>query len=210
MRKILYIVISFATIFIVSCTKYTSYPTPQDSQRSYIFFEPSVNDVVDSKANLVTGQVLPKEKNTALGVLGYYNGTSLFNASYSKDVEKVYRPEDNDPFTYQNMIFWRDMSADHHFFAFYPYSNKIDGTPFTVVANNGNPYVVYSQPTANDASMVDFMTAYTSTPKCPYVDLKFFHRLWALDVAVTNAQTHGLNNEDQITTEPTLTIKAFL
>ena len=207
----LHILIALAAISIAACTKHVPESSPQgpDSPRSYIFFEPSVNEPVEAKATLVEGDALPAGAGTAFGVLGYYNGISLFSSAYSSTngIARVYRPEGSTetnklPFQYDNLIYWHHPTEDHGFYAFYPYD-------LSVVSNNGNPYVNYTQPTANDANMVDLMTAYTSTGKCASVELAFNHRLWALDIAITNAQTEGLNASDQVTNAPTLTIKSI-
>ena len=197
MRKILQILIALATISMVACTKLITglSPLDPDSPRSYIFFEPSVRESIDSKAELVEGATLPAESGTAFGVLGYYGGTSLFAAAYSSanGIAKVYRPEDSSPFQYDNLIFWHDQTTDHNFYAFYPYSNNSNNTLLTIDNNGGNPYVAYTQPTSNDAAMVDLMTAYTSTSQCNEVELTFNHRLWAMDIVITNNQTKGVN-----------------
>lgn len=215
MRKVLYILIALAAMSIVACTKHYPEPTPQgsDRPRSYIFFEPSVHKTVDSKANLVTGEKLPADAGTAFGILGYYGSQSLFASAYTDAIAKVYRPEGSSdaqrlPFVYDNLIFWHDQTTEHQFYAFYPYSNSSSGTPLTIIPNNGNPYIVYTQPTSNDAAMGDLMTAYSSTKQCNEVELTFDHRLWALDVVITNDQTEGLNSSNEVITTPTITIKS--
>ena len=215
MKKVLYIFFAFAAMSIVACTKHTPEPTPQgpDTPRSYIFFEPSVHEAVDSKATLVTGDNLPGAAGTAFGILGYYNSTSLFANEYSNGIAKVYRPEGSTdeakkPFVYDKLVFWHDQVTKHHFYAFYPYINNSDGTAFSVTADGGSSYIDYTQPTDN-ATMVDLMTAYTDAAQCNEVGLKFYHRLWALDVVITNAQTEGLNSSNAVTATPTLTIKSI-
>ena len=212
MRKVLYILIALAAMSIVACTKHTPEPTPQgpDTPRSYIFFEPSVHETVNSKATLVEGNKLPGAAGTAFGILGYYGSTSLFASAYTDGIAKVYRPEGSSdeqklPFVYDNLVFWHDQDTEHHFYAFYPYSN---GTPFSVTADGGSSYINYTQPTSDNAAMVDLMTAYTHVAQCNEVGLTFHHRLWALDVFITNAQTEGLNSSNAVITSPTLTIKS--
>jgi hypothetical protein len=214
MRKLLHILIAFAAISIVACTKHIPESIPQypDTPRSYIFFEPSVYETVESKAALVSGDKLPADAGTAFGILGYYGSTSLFASAYTDGIAKVYRPEGSSdeqrlPFVYDNLVFWYDQTTQHHFYAFYPYSNNANGTPLTINPNSGKPYIVYTQPTSNNAAMVDLMTASKSTSQCNEVELVFDHRLWALDVVITNAQTEGLNSSDQVITTPTITIK---
>ena len=210
MRMRQHILIALAAMSIAACTKQTPDPSPQgpDSPRSYIFFEPSVNKSVDAKAALIEGESLPADAGTAFGVLGYYGGISLFSSAHSSynGIARVYRPEGSTetnrlPFQYDNLIYWHHPTANHKFYAYYPYG-------LSAVPNNGHPYITYTQPTSNDANMVDLMTAYTSTPKCSLVELTFYHRLWALDVVITNAQTEGLNASNQVINTPTLTIKS--
>ena len=126
----------------------------------------------------------------------------LFSAAYTNGIAQVYRPAAGTSFQYDNLIFWQAASAAHNFYAFYPYS--LYGSVTSATA----PYITYTQPTANDATMVDLMTAYTSTAKCNLVELTFNHRLWALDVVITNGQTEGIDPDDQVTNAPTLTIKS--
>ena len=204
MNRKLYIAFAAVLTMLAACTKQPIDPTPQvpDSSRSYIFFEPTVNETVESKANLVEGETLPIEANTAFGVVGYCGTKSLFSA-YENGIAQVYRPDAIASFQYDNLIFWQDPTAEHDFYAFYPYSINAK------VTNETDPYITYTQPTANDASMVDLMTAYTSTAKCNLVGLEFNHRLWALDVVITNTQTDGINGSDEVITDPTLTINSI-
>ena len=186
MKQTIHIALITAVLFIAACTKHAIDPLPQvpESSRSYIFFEP---EVVETKANLVTGETLPTGYAGTFGVLGYCNGTSLFTSGYTNGVARVYRNNDG-IYQYDNLGMWMNGTADHKFYAFHPYSLSVN-------ANNGDPFVNYSLP-ATEAEMVDILTAYTSTPKCSLVPLTFYHRLWALDLEITNNQTENPYNPD--------------
>jgi hypothetical protein len=75
MKRIHYIVLAAILTICSGCSELVIDPTPQvpDMSRSYIFFNPVVNEAIDSKATLVLGDKLPSDKDTAFGVLGYYN-----------------------------------------------------------------------------------------------------------------------------------------
>lgn len=209
MKRIHYIVLVAILTVFSGCSELVIDPTQQvpDMSRSYIFFNPLVNETIDSKATLVIGDKLPYDKDTAFGVLGYYNNTSLFGSAYSETngIARVYRPDNNQLFQYDNLIFWLHPTATHDFYAFYPY--QINGAIPTINSSNA---IVYNQPSANDATMVDLMTAKNSTGKSTEVDLTFAHRLWALDVVITNSQTQGLDGSTagNIITNPSLYIKS--
>lgn len=211
MKRIHYIVLAAILTICSGCSELVIDPTPQvpDMSRSYIFFNPVVNEAIDSKAALVLGDKLPSDKDTAFGVLGYYNnGTtdvSLFGTTYSgtNGIARVYRPGNNQLFQYDNLIFWLHPTADHYFYAFYPY--QING----VVPTISNKAIAYTQPSANDATMVDLMTAYNQTGKKSEVELEFNHRLWALDIVIKNSQTQGIDDTaaGNIVSNPSLYVK---
>ena len=212
MKNILYIPIVLLLAMITSCDKISQAEEGGETSGSYIFFEPEVYEVVTTK--LVEGNKLPAEEGTAFGVLGYYGSSSLFKTVYSStnEVARVYRPAGSNsseplPFQYDNLVLWRHSTENHNFYAFYPYSIYQD-VEHNVINNVADPYIEYTQPTANDATMVDLMTAYTSTSLSDNVNLTFFHRLWALDIIIKNDQTSGVNSSDVIIDNPTITIKS--
>ena len=191
MKHYIYITLALALSIVTACTEHPIVQVPQvpESSRSYIFFEPEVVDNKATKATFVEGDHLPAgstEAPSAFGVIGYYNGKSIFDG-YGNSIAEVYRKGEKTSFQYDALAWWRDRDADattkHNFFAFYPYSINEN-----VVPNNGNPYISYTLPTS-EADMEDILTAYKSTARVPSVQIVFQHRLWALDVEVVNRQT---------------------
>lgn len=207
MKHYIYITLAIVLSIVTACTEHPIVQVPQvpESSRSYIFFEPEVLEAKATKAEIVEGDELPGDKDTAFGVLGYYEGTSIFGG-YDDKIAEVYRKEEDSSFQYDHLGWWlnRDAAATtkHNFFAFYPYSINESVTP-----NNGNPYISYTLPN-DEADMKDILTAYTSTARVNSpVQLNFRHRLWALDVEVVNAQTgDGYSQPGAALTPPVLTV----
>ena len=188
MKHYIYITLAIALSIVTACTEHPIVQVPQvpESSRSYIFFEPEVMEAKTTKATILEGEELPAAEGTAFGVMGYYNGTSIFSG-YEDGIAKVYRREANSSFQYDHLGWWLDRDAAattrHNFFAFYPYSINE-----SVELNNGNPFISYTLPTS-EADMEDILTAYKSTARVSLVQIVFQHRLWALDVEVVNRQT---------------------
>lgn len=206
MKHYIYITLAIALSIVTACTDQPIVQVPQvpESSRSYIFFEPEVLEAKTTKAEIVEGDELPGDTGTAFGVLGYYEGTSIFD-DYGDGIAEVYRREKNSSFQYDHLGWWlnRDAAATtkHNFFAFYPYSIKE-----VVEPNNGNPYISYTLPT-NEADMKDILTAYNAKARVSIVPLVFQHRLWALDVEVVNRQTgDGYSQPGAEITPPNLTV----
>ena len=206
MKHNIYITLAIALSIVTACTEHPIVQVPQvpESSRSYIFFEPEVLEAKTTKAEIVEGEELPGDASTAFGVLGYYEGTSIFDG-YGDGIAEVYRREKNSSFQYDHLGWWliRDAAATtkHNFFAFYPYSIKE-----VVEPNNGNPYISYTLPT-NEADMKDILTAYNAKARVSIVPLVFQHRLWALDVEVVNRQTgDGYSQPGAEITPPNLTV----
>ena len=183
MKQTIHIALTTAVLFIAACTKHAIDPLPQvpESSRSYIFFEP---EVIETKANLVTGTTLPTGDAGTFGVVGYLDGASLFTG-YTDGIAQVYRNDDG-IYQYDNLGKWANGTDTHHFYAFHPYS-------LTVNVNGGDPLINYSLP-ATEGGMVDILTSYTSVSKTSLVPLTFSHRLWALDMEITNNQTENPYN----------------
>ena len=202
MKRTIYIAFVAALSILASCTKQTVDVNPivSGSSRSYIFFEPEVCNVVKTKADLYTATTLPSAAGTAFGVIGYYGTTSLFDG-----IAEVKRNTENGPFDYEGLVAWQDNTTQHHFYAFYPYTSLKD-----MVTSSANPYLTYTQPTT-DAGMIDILTTKKSTVKTSdnNVALTFHHRLWALDVEITNSQATGLNSDGTTASEPDLTINSI-
>ena len=189
MKRIIYIVL-FALAFASGCSKVSSgldvfHP---DQERSYIFFESKVLESIDTKSGLITGTSFPQDGNSVFGVVGYYGATSVFSG-YNNGIANVTIGTDG-VCTYDKLGVWQNSDPDattkHRFYAFYPYSINAD-----INLNSGNPYIEYTQP-ATSAAMVDVLTACTETAKVSGVDLGFVHRLWALDVKITNSLASSL------------------
>lgn len=185
MKQTIHIALTATVLFIAACTKHAINPLPQvpESSRSYIFFEP---EVVETKANLVTGTTLPTGDAGTFGVIGYCNNVSLFTG-YTNGIARVYRNADA-IYQYDNLGKWVNGTDTHHFYAFHPYS-------LTVNVNGGDPLINYSLPATEDG-MVDILTAYSRNTKISLVPLTFGHRLWALDLEITNNQTENPYNPD--------------
>ena len=187
MKQTIHIALTTAVLFIAACTKHAIDPLPQvpESSRSYIFFEP---EVVETKANLVTGTTLPTGDAGTFGVIGYCNNVSLFTG-YTNGIARVYRKADG-IYQYDNLGKWVNGIDTHHFYAFHPYSLAVN-------VNGGDPLINYSLPATEDG-MVDILTAYSSntktSTKTSFVPLEFHHRLWALDLEITNNQTENPYN----------------
>lgn len=206
MNKTTYILLLLATVISAACGKHIHDIDHQGSQtqtNAYVFFDPEVIEVVQTKTHIVEGDKLPTAANTAFGVLGIYNSIWLFE-DYTDNIAKVYRETDGALFDYDNLSPWPDATADYIFYAFYPYSiyNEV------VVGANNIPYIQYTQPT-DVADMKDILTATKQTKKTDLVKPEFSHRLWALDVKVKNSQQENVpyypNGTDQ-TLSPTLYI----
>ena len=200
MDRKLHIVLVVALLILSACSERLSGPeSATGSSSSYIFFEQKVVASVVSKANLITGASLPTVEGSAFGVLGYAgsNTTSIFSGN---GIANVYW--NNSVFTYDNLAIWHGNQTTHRFYAYYPYSS-IDQS--TITQNGGNPSFVYTQPTTEE-DMQEILTAYKETKKSSTVDLEFRHRLWALEVEVKNSQKTGLDSDDKVTENPTITI----
>lgn len=183
MKQTIHIALAVAVLFIAACTKHAITPVPQvpETSHSYIFFEP---EVLETKANLVTGTTLPAGDAGTFGVVGYHDGVSLFTG-YTNGIAQVYRNADG-IYQYDNLGKWANGTDTHNFYAFHPYS-------LTVNVNGGDPLINYSLP-ATEGGMVDILTSYTPVSKTSLVPLTFSHRLWALDLEITNSQTENPYN----------------
>lgn len=185
-KRILYIALGAAVSILTACTESPIDPTLQvsGSSRSYIFFEPSVVNIVETKTEMLQVKTLPKDGGTAFGVFGYAGTDQLF------DNERVFRSTDDALFSYVDLVAWKDDSTVHDFYAYYPYDIAEKPNIGATVSKNtdGLPYITYTQPT-DQQYMVDILTATLSTAKRPVVTLEFNHRLWALDITVKNNRT---------------------
>lgn len=171
-----------ASVLTVACEKHTQENKIPGALNSYIFFEPSVNVTVDTKALIVDGETLPSN-NTEFGVIGVYEGKQIFSSSYDKNIAKVYKKSGSSVYSYDYLAQWKG-DNDHKFYAFYPYA--LTGVIDNTGENSGeNAYIQYEQPKSPEG-MIDILTAATSTKKTGTVPVKFQHRLWALDVKVVN------------------------
>lgn len=200
------ITIAAMSVLLAACTMTPIEPVapaPQDPDvlRSYIFFETEVvNSVVKKSDPLFYEEDLPDAANTAFGALGYYNGASLFTG-YDNGIARVYRQDEGEPFTYDNLATWQSLTNYHFFYGFYPYSLKD-----LVVVNSGAPYINYTLPEVG--SMQDILIAYEAATKQAAVTFSFGHALWALDVEVKITQTENpYNPNGSAALAPSLTIK---
>ena len=180
------------------------------SSRSYIFFESEVEDPGETKVSLLTEE----DNIPSFGVIGYWGSVSLFGAEgsdatdfkYADGIAEVTYLEASQAYIYNKLAQWQDGSTNHDFYAFYPYSlnDKVEHQKDGEI----NPYILYTQPTSNDDTMVDLLTTKESISKTSdnIVDLTFHHRLWALDVKITNNQTLGVTSDGDRDENPKITI----
>lgn len=186
MKKTVYIALAAVGVLLAGCTKHLTEPEPEvpDQLRSYIFFEPKVSEPAATKTTILEGESLPT--GASFGVLGYH-GTTAKTGLFTNEITKVYQPAEGEDFKYDgNLASWKD-GNDHYFYAFYIMGQEYATGANAVTANNGDPYISYTQPTTLN-EMYDILTAYTATKKVALVPLVFEHRLWALDVKIANNQ----------------------
>lgn len=190
MRNIYYILM--ALLIICGCDKSSLSTNDTEYTNQYIFFDASVET---TKGTLVTGTALPSAAGTSFGVFAYRGAqnTPVFDMySNNNNIAKLYRPEDNKPFKYDQLALWT-AGEPHSFYAYYPYNAT--STITGIGQNNGTAFITYSQPSNLD-EMVDVMTAsvrnttsdkHTTSP----VSFTFNHRLFAIGLTVVNAQTES-------------------
>lgn len=170
-----------ASVLTVACEKYTRENEIPGLDNSYIFFEPSVNVSVDTKAVIADGETLPTSE---FGVLGNYNdGTQIFS-KYDNNVARVYKREGSELYSYDHLAQWKDGSSYHSFYAFYPYFLPSYTTLTT--QNATIPYINYTQPTKLN-EMVDILTATKTAKKDNTVNLEFKHHLWWLSIKINSS-----------------------
>lgn len=176
----------------MACTKQTPDPDLPDlpsSSRSYIFFEPGLIEVAETKASSTF-------THPSFGAMGFVGNNAVFTGG------KVEVKKEGNIYTYSPLAQWQK-NQTHVFYGFYPYSIHSQVTTANV------PSIAYTQPTTL-AAMLDVMTAKTGpVTKQSYVTLNFTHRLWALDVKVQNSQKNAVTVSPDGTEEvkkPNLTI----
>lgn len=188
MKKSYFILLAIFLV-ISACDKHGE-PVSDIPYDSYIFFDP---DGVEAKGGMVSGNRLPNASGTAFGVFGFRNSCVEIFSAYADKVARLYRPagsSDTNPmsFVYDELALWT--AGQHTFYAYYPYYVAGNTVGITGVSTTSdNPAITYIQPLSLD-SMVDVMTAQktTSASDGP-VQLKFEHRLFALDVVLHNCQS---------------------
>lgn len=202
MKIIRHILFVFLTIIAVSCSKAdpeVTGPNVPKPSGPYIFFEPELLDVKETKADLINE--FPTAEGTAFGVLGFYEGGEPIFDGYDDNnyIAKVYR--DNGVYKYDNLSPW--MGEKHTFHAFYPYDDLVGNMK---LGTNNVPYIEYTQPSTVEA-MKDIIGVRAETNKVATVDLKFQHLLWAFNVVIKNSQTTELVGAETLT-NPSITIKS--
>lgn len=183
MKKTTYILLALASFIAVTCSK----PSPDgpttigpESSKSYIFFEASLLDVADTKADLIEGTSLPK--TDGFGVIGYYEDN---RSIFSGNIAEVNWNSSQGIYEYQNLAPW--MGSTHTFYGFYPH----DLLKGNVKMPDNVPYIEYTQPTS-EGGMKDILGAYkqvTNTSAFAPVVMQFQHLLWAFNLTITNSQT---------------------
>lgn len=188
--KKLYFILIIISLLISSCDKQSG-PVSDIPYDSYIFFDP--DDAADTRSGILSGSRLPNAAGTDFGVFGFRNsGTEIFSA-YADNIARLYRPvgsSDTNPksFVYDELAFWT--AGEHTFYAYYPFYVVGNTVGITGVSTaSSNPTISYIQPLSLD-SMVDVMTAkQTASASDGPVQLKFEHRLFALDIVLNNCQS---------------------
>lgn len=187
MKGIRCILLMLTALIAISCSKNNSEgPGPL---KSYIFFEPRMMDIVETKADLITE--LPQSDGTSFGVLGFYEDNALIFDEYTDDIAKVYRA--SGIYKYDNLAPW--LGSTHTFHAFYPYDDLVGDVK---VGTDNVPYIEYTQPTTAEA-MTDILGTYLQTDKVASVKLRFQHLLWAFNIVFKNSQTQEITASGEIT-----------
>lgn len=209
MKMTRHILLAFAAVIAVACTKHSPdgpEPVVPDPLNSYIFFEAGLLDVAQTKANLITSLPTTGEY-TAFGVMGYYaDGAAIFNhSSYTNNIAKVYRTSSG-VYIYDHLAPW--MGTTHKFHAFCPYellkSNVNVGT-------DKIPYIEYTQPTS-ESGMRDILGAFKTVTNTGHpvststVEMQFQHLLWAFELSITNSQTLEVKPDGTTIENPSITI----
>lgn len=115
------------------------------------------------------------------------------------NVAIMYRPRARNAFVYDIPALWA--GGLHYFYAYYIHGCEYDDkdevgfnnntknviSDFAVRTTSKKAYLTYHQPQTLD-KMVDVMTAKTEIEKTDLVPLNFEHRLFAIDVVVSNSQ----------------------
>lgn len=204
MKRILNILFAFTAAIAVSCSKHNAVGLGPGS--SYIFFEPDMLDITETKADLITE--LPKTDGTAFGVLGFYSDKRPIFTGYTNNIARVYR--NSGVYKYDNLSPW--VGNQHIFYAFYPY-NDLQGK-VRVGDTDKIPYISYTQPTAM-ADMKDILGTSIVSDPVNSVQLHFQHLLWAFNIVFKNSQSMETTASSTITdpyikiTEVTLKLQGF-
>lgn len=188
MKKSYFILLAIFLV-ISACDKHGE-PVSDIPYDSYIFFDP---DGAATRAGMLSGNRLPNATGTDFGVFGFRNsGTEVFSA-YDNNVARLYRPtgsSDTNPkaFVYDELALWT--AGEHTFYAYYPYYIAGNTVGVTGVSTSSDTHAItYTQPLSLE-TMVDVMTAHeTASASDGAVQLKFEHRLFALDVVLHNCQS---------------------
>ena len=194
MKRILNILFAFTAAIAVSCSKHNAVGLGPGS--SYIFFEPDMLDITETKADLITE--LPKTDGTAFGVLGFYSDNGPIFTGYTNNIARVYR--NSGVYKYDNLSPW--VGNQHTFYAFYPY-NDLQGK--VSVGTDKIPYISYTQPTAM-ADMKDILGTRIVSNPVNSVQLRFQHLLWAFNIIVKNSQIKEVKDDGEIIEAPYLKV----
>ena len=225
MKNIYYIFLLAFAALLTGCERHPVDPGTEVYPGAYIFLDAKVVNTKGNlyeKETLPIGQNtsfgvfgLREDGQTPI----FTNYTADVNSPFD-DVAVLYRPERPSgtgpnrvpsDFIYDCLALWD--SGKNSFYAYYingsEYQSKFNESEpnsFCVSTRNvisevgvrstsSKVYMEYNQPNTFE-KMVDVMTAKTTTPRCDVVDLKFEHRLFAIDVIVRNNQ-HADSNGNQ-------------
>lgn len=220
MKNIYYIFLLAFAALLAGCSGHLIEPDGDDTPNAYIFLDAKV---IKTKATKYDNETLPNGKNTSFGVFGvredgstaiFDNYTADDNSPFD-DVAILYRPEHPSnrvpsDFIYDCLALWD--GGENSFYAYYiningsEYHREFNESEFqsfctstrNVISDVGirrtssKVYMEYKQPKTLE-TMVDVMTAKTTTSRCDIVDLDFEHRLFAIDVIVRNSQIKDID-----------------
>ena len=188
MRRILHILFAFVVIIAVSCSKYNIADT--GSENSYIFFEPDMLEITETKADLITE--FPATDGTSFGVIGYYGDNAPIFTEYTNNIAEVYRS--SGVYKYDKLSPW--IGNQHTFYGFYPYTSLLNKVS---VGTDNIPYISYTQPATIDGMHDILGTSLSVTAPVNSVQLHFQHLMWAFRLIVKNSQTKEITSAGEVT-----------
>lgn len=238
MKNIYYIFLLAFAALLAGCERHSVESTDEVYPGAYIFLDAKVvktkatlynEETLPNNKNTSFGVFGVRED----GQTPVFDNYTADENSPFDDVAILYRPERPSggglnavpaDFIYDYLALWD--SGENSFYAYYingsKYHSEFDETEFNgfctstrnVISDVGvrrtssKVYMEYKQPNTLE-TMVDVMTAKTTTTQCDVVGLDFEHRLFAIDVVVRNYQIKDDKNPAKAFTfsNPTITFR---